>query len=106
MTYHLITDAVPTRCARCQTPFRPARHHGRWQRYCSLACARRASSEAKQSLVKTTYGLADDAALRAWLIDQLNHRSATTVAALCGVHRQALMHWMRQLGIRKVVRFE
>lgn len=93
-------------CPHCGTPFRAKRHHGKRQRYCSLACANRHQAWAKLGDVQAAYDLPDDAALRRWLVDQLNRRTVTTVAHLCGVQRQALYQWMERLGIRKVVRYE
>lgn len=93
-------------CAHCGTPFRAKRHHGQQQRYCSLACANRQQAWAKLGDVQAAYNLPDEAALRQWLIDQLNRRTVTAMADLCGVQRQALYQWMGRLGIRKVVRYE
>ncbi len=50
--------------------------------------------------------MADDAALRQWLMDQLNRRTVEAVAALCGVRRQALYQWLDRLRVRRVVRWE
>lgn len=95
-----------TPCISCGTPF-PARwNHGRPQRYCSPTCAQRGQAWAKIGAVQAAYDLPDDAAFRAWLLDQLNRRTLTAVAGLCGVHKQALYQWMARLGIRKVVRYE
>lgn len=93
-------------CAHCHRSFVARWDHGHWQQYCSIPCARRARPYGKMEAVKRTYGLADDAALRTWLLDHLNRRPVTVVADLCGVQKQALYHWMRILGIRKVLRYE
>lgn len=93
-------------CARCSAPFRPARHHGRTQRYCSQTCAQRAQAWARIDQVKDAYDLPDDRALRAWLIERLTQGTVEATADLCGVHKQALYQWMARLGIRRVVRYE
>lgn len=97
---------TPQACALCGTAFPPTRRHGRWQRYCSQSCAQRAQAWAKIEQVKAAYGLPDDAALRAWLVEQLNRATVTAVAGRCGVDRQALYQWMARFGIRRVVRYE
>jgi|UPI00036A456E hypothetical protein len=101
-----VTSTDVTHCALCHRPFLPHRHHGRWQRYCSPTCAQRAQSWAKINEVKAAYGLPDDHAFRQWLITQLNHRSLTAVAGLCGVQRQALYQWLDRFAIRRVTRYE
>lgn len=101
-----VTANTPTQCATCGRDFLPRWNHGHWQRYCSLLCANRAQAWAKIEQVKAQYGLADDGALRQWLVDQLNRRTVTAVAALCGVNKQALYQWMQRLGIRKTLRYE
>ena len=99
--------SIPTTCAVCGTTLTGQKYwHGHWQRYCSSACVHQAQIRAKMDPVKAAYALADDAALRRWLVDQLNHRTVTAVAGLCGVSKQAVYHWMRYWGIRKVVRYE
>jgi len=106
MEPRVVTKETPTQCALCGRPMRPKYDHGRWHRYCSTTCARRAQPWAKIEQVKAQYGLADDAALRAWLVDQLNRRTVTAVAEISGVHRQALYAWLRLLRIKKVLRYE
>lgn len=102
-----LTEVIPTHCAHCNRPLPyRRRHHGHWQRYCNLTCANRAQAWAKIEQVKAIYGLENDAALREWLISQLNHQSILAVAGLCGVQKKALYHWMERLGIRRIVRFE
>ena len=55
---------------------------------------------------RTNAGCADDAAMRAWLIAELNRRTLTATAHRCGVERQTLKEWMDALSIRRIVRYE
>ena len=99
-----VNATTPTQCQRpgCGQPFRPHWHHGRWQRYCSPACAQQDRFH-KRSAALTITGPDP----KAWMLARLN-RGVTheALAQQLGMHRQALYAWWHDLGIRKVVRYE
>lgn len=101
---YTVNRSVPTRCPVCGQPMRPRRQRYGWQRHCSTRCANLARWGARDRL-KQCYGLADDAALAAWLVEQLNRRHVHVVAELCGITKPALYQWLREFGIRREVRW-
>lgn len=101
-TIWTINAETPRLCLVCATPFPPRHHHGHWQRYCSQACAQGDRFKKRRAALAVT---GPDP--KAWMLEHLNRgMTHETMAALVGMHRQALYAWWRDLGIRKVVRYE
>lgn len=99
-----VTATTPTQCQRpdCGQPFPPRWSHGRWQRYCSASCAQQ-DRFGKRSAALAITGPNP----KAWMLTRLNQGMPHHVmAALLGMQRQALYAWWRELGIRRVVRYE
>ena len=99
-----VTATTPTQCARpgCLGTFLPVRNHGRWQRYCSASCAQQDRFGKRRAALAVT-----GSDPRSWMLTRLNQGMPHHVmAALLGMQRQALYAWWRELGIRRVVRYE
>ncbi len=99
-----VNATTPTHCQRpgCGQAFPPRWNHGRWQRYCSPACAQQARVPKRIAALAIT---GPDP--KAWMLERLN-RGVTheALAQQLNMHRQALYAWWQDLGIRKVVRYE